>query len=295
MKYLRDDLQVEYRRLRNYYPDIEYLQKPLMNVSDILRAYFILADYFSDATASEATETMLFAIRDMTLLQSALGRQTAAFGGYLKYSKPLDVCSTLFFGLVKDHAFADGNKRTALLTLLYQLDCYSFCPKAPQKEFEKLVVAIASNSLEFIYPKEWKHAMSKDRNDRSVEVIARLIREMTARKDNSYHLEITPLVLQNAINRIPNCECNIDGIKIKLSRKTEHRVLGFRKPDTYKYYTIPFRGNTRTIGAATIREALVTLDLYDQFPDYQSFVNGADPRYMLIQQFEAPLRRLKDK
>lgn len=57
----------------------------------------------------------------------------------------------------------------------------------------------------------------------------------------------------------------------------------------------PYRGMTRIIGAATIREALEVLQMYDQFPSYRTFFEGTDPRYMLIAQFEGPLRRLKDK
>lgn len=145
MRYMRSDLKDEYKRYRKLYPDVQELHFPLMNISDILRAYFILADYFTDPTADAKSESMLIGIRDMNLLISALGRQNASFGGFTKYTQPLDVCATLFFGLVKNHAFSDGNKRTALLTLLYQLDCYGYCPLAPQKEFEKLVVAVAGN------------------------------------------------------------------------------------------------------------------------------------------------------
>jgi hypothetical protein len=106
---------------------------------------------------------------------------------------------------------------------------------------------------------------------------------MTTRKNNAFHMDITPLVLQNAINRIDGCDCIIDGSKIRLQRRIPHSFLGFKRQETILPYSIPYRGNTRPIGAATIREALQTLELYEQYPDYKTFFEGADPRYMLNQ------------
>lgn len=300
MRYMRSDLLAEYNRYVNMYPDVKEILSPMMNVSDVLRAYFILADYFTDVTAEAKTETMLVGIRDINLLISALGRQTASFSGVVKYKAALDVCATLFFGLVKNHAFSDGNKRTALLTLLYQLDCYGYCPQSSQKEFEKLVVAIASNTLDRVYEKEWKNIDKKfrtDNTDRSVAVISKLLKRMTKRKDNSFHIDMPARDFIEAINSVPDCKAEIDGGKIKFQRKIKmKRKLGFiAQPDVIKNYSIPYMGDTRTIGAGTARDVLSNLDIYDQYADYSSFFEGADPRYMLIQQFEGPLRRLKDK
>lgn len=303
MKYLREDLRIEYERYAKEYTDIPELSSPFINISDVLRAYFILADYFTDTSANVAVEQMLIGVRSMDLLISALGRQSASFGGVTKYNEPLEICATLFFGLVKNHAFSDGNKRTALLTLLYQLDCYGYYPKAAAKEFEKLVVAIAANELEKNYHKQWKAVEPRyktdanNNTDQCVRVIYRLLKKMTQKKDNSYHIDMTARDLIDAINSIPLCSAEVDGTKIKLSRRINRKAFGFL-PWTNKTelnYSIPFGGYTRTIGAGTARDVLNNLDLYDQYPDYASFASGSDPRYMLIQQFEGPLRRLKDK
>lgn len=300
MRYMRNDLLSEFNRYSNIYPDIEELALPIMNISDVLRAYFILADYFTDTTANVKAEKMLVGIRDMNLLISALGRQNAAYAGIMKYTAALDICSTLFFGLVKNHAFSDGNKRTALLTLLYQLDCFGYCPKVSQREFEKLVVAVASNGIEDIYSKEWKSVDKKyriDNTDRTVAVISKLLRRMTKKKDNTFHIDMPARDFIEAINNVPDCTAEINGTKIKFQRRIKLKPkFGFiSKPDDVKNYSIPYRGDTRTIGAGTARDVLSALEIYDQYPDYSSFFEGVDPRYMLIQQFEGPLRRLKDK
>ena len=118
---------------------------------------------------------------------------------------------------------------------------------------------------------------------------------MTKRKDTSFHIDVTPDDLISALNRIEGCKCSIDGTKIKMERTIQKSIWIFKKEPTVMNFSIPYRGRTRTIGASTLRDALSHLDLLDQFPDYQSLFEGVDPRYMLIQQFEGPLRRLKDK
>ena len=295
MRYMREDLKQEYERYHEMNPDIAELAAPLMNVSDVLRAYFILIDYFSDETANVEGETMLVGIRDMGLLASALGRQVVSFNGIAKYREPLDICATLFYGLTKNHALADGNKRTALLILLYQLYCYGYRPTAGQKEFEKLVLAVASNQLETSYPKMWGRSRGQDEPDRCVQTISRQLKCMVARKNNAFHINIMVREFAAKISAIPGCSCETDGNKLKLQRVITHRRWFAKPVIETKKWTVTYIGDTRTIGAATVREALEKLELYDQFADYQSFMEGAEPCYSLIQSVEGPLRRLKDK
>ena len=83
MKYLRNDLREEYERIAKNVPDIEDLQHPLINFSDVLHAYFILADYFTDES-SDNIEHMLVGLRSADLLGSALGRQIVSFATVYK-------------------------------------------------------------------------------------------------------------------------------------------------------------------------------------------------------------------
>jgi prophage maintenance system killer protein len=56
------------------------------------------------------------------LLDSAAHRPFATFGGDFFYQNGLEQAAALFESLVLNHAFEDGNKRTALVTCLYFLD-----------------------------------------------------------------------------------------------------------------------------------------------------------------------------
>src|SRR5262249_14431063 len=61
-------------------------------------------------------------VRDPKLLESAVARQRVGFGPFLKYSDPFDNAATLTFGVCCNHAFHNGNKRTALVSMLAHLD-----------------------------------------------------------------------------------------------------------------------------------------------------------------------------
>ena len=76
-------------------------------------------------------------------------------------------------------------------------------------------------------------------------------------------------------------------------------VRSFLEPDAI-YVRTPMLWSrqsrrARTIGPQTARDILTKLGLYDQYADYQSFIDGQEPYFSLIQEFEVPLRRLKDE
>lgn len=289
LKYLPGDLKAEYFRLVRKCSTIEALHHPLITVEDVLRAYFILADYFTDDSSGAQKESMLVGLRSEELLASALSRQIVSFDGKTKYSNPIDICSTLFFGLVKNHAFLDGNKRVSLLILLYQLFLFGYIPNVPEKEFEKLVVSVAANKIDRGVLK--KFMTDKLIADKEVHAISYLLRRMVKKKDSSYHIAATAKAFCDALAKA-NVSAELDNGKLKFRRQIK-KSWPFK--DEIVSYSIVFGGWSRVIGAKTAREILQNLKLYDQYPSYQDFLNGSEPLYQMIQQFEGPLRRLKDE
>ncbi len=55
-----------------------------------------------------------FGIRDLGLIESAVARPKATFEGKYLYPSLFDKAAALLQSLLKNHAFVDGNKRTAL-------------------------------------------------------------------------------------------------------------------------------------------------------------------------------------
>lgn len=80
-------------------------------------------------------------IRDEGLLDSALGRPQNLFG----YGSPnvFDLAASHAFGLVKNHPFLDGNKRTGFVTgvLFLELNGYRFTAAEPDAAIRTLALA----------------------------------------------------------------------------------------------------------------------------------------------------------
>ena len=61
-------------------------------------------------------------IRDIGLLESAVFRPQSSFGGEDLYPTRFDKAAALIHSLLKNHAFLDGNKRTATASMLIFLE-----------------------------------------------------------------------------------------------------------------------------------------------------------------------------
>lgn len=68
-----------------------------------------------------------FGIRDVGLLESALARPQASFGGEDLYKTIFEKSAALMHSLLKNHPFIDGNKRTSLAAvgLFLKINGYS--------------------------------------------------------------------------------------------------------------------------------------------------------------------------
>ena len=79
--------------------------------------------------------------RDMGLLESALAKphQLAAYGN----PDHFDLAAAYAFGIVKNHPFLDGNKRSALMAaaLFLELNGYDFHPSEEQAVLQTLALA----------------------------------------------------------------------------------------------------------------------------------------------------------
>jgi death on curing protein len=82
-------------------------------------------------------------IRDVGLLESALGMPMAGFGGEYLHSDIFEMAAAYLYHIVSNHPFMDGNKRTGAVSAMvflilngYQLECL-------EEELEQLVLGIA--------------------------------------------------------------------------------------------------------------------------------------------------------
>ena len=88
-------------------------------------------------------------IKNQSMLESAVSRQHVGSGDWYKYPNHFDNCATLTYGIIKNHAFHNGNKRTGLLSMIKHLylNGYVLSPNVKSNEIYSFVLAVASNKL----------------------------------------------------------------------------------------------------------------------------------------------------
>jgi death-on-curing protein len=87
-----------------------------------------------------------FGIRDQGLLESALGRplQKEAYGT----PDLCDLAAAYLFGIVKNHPFVDGNKRTGFAAADLFLFFNGYSLEAPHEDIIQLVLLVASGEID---------------------------------------------------------------------------------------------------------------------------------------------------
>jgi death-on-curing protein len=87
-------------------------------------------------------------IRDRALLESAVHAPAASFGGQYVHGDLFAMAAAYLFHLVKNHAFADGNKRVgaAAADVFLQLNGWDLANDEPA--FSDLVLAVATGTAD---------------------------------------------------------------------------------------------------------------------------------------------------
>lgn len=115
-----------------------------LSVEDVLQIHEILVADFQESGDPISPP----GVRSVSLLQSAVGRQTTGIGSVLKYPDPIFNAATLLYGLCNDHPFHNGNKRTALVAALVHLDRNKYTLyDTSQRELYDLMLRVASHTI----------------------------------------------------------------------------------------------------------------------------------------------------
>ena len=83
-------------------------------------------------------------LRDEGLLESALSALFQSFGGTSAYPSLQQKAARLGYGLVKNHPFVDGNKRTGAHVMLVFLAVNGVEPRYTQQELVDIILQMAS-------------------------------------------------------------------------------------------------------------------------------------------------------
>ena len=88
-------------------------------------------------------------IRDMGLLESALENPFQSYGGEELYPSIQAKAARLCYGLVKNHAMIDGNKRLGCHVMLVFLALNGYEMKYAQKELSDLILDVAADRKQY--------------------------------------------------------------------------------------------------------------------------------------------------
>ncbi|RJQ41465.1 MAG: type II toxin-antitoxin system death-on-curing family toxin [Nitrospiraceae bacterium] len=94
-------------------------------------------------------------IRDVGLLQSAVSRPMATFGGEELYPDIFQKAAAFMESLVKNHPFIDGNKRTAISSAGLFLRINGYNLETSQKELEDFTINMATGKASLEDAVKW--------------------------------------------------------------------------------------------------------------------------------------------
>ena len=101
-------------------------------------------------------------VRDVGRLEAAVSTQHQVVFGEELYATVFAKAAALMRGIVGDHPFTDGNKRTAMLAGLTLLEVNGYNFIAQRGELEDFAVRVATNHLDIDAIADWLERHSRD-------------------------------------------------------------------------------------------------------------------------------------
>ncbi|CUH77422.1 death-on-curing family protein [Tritonibacter multivorans] len=235
-------------------------------------------------------------VKNEGLLNSALSRQLVGMGDTLKYADPIENAATLCYGVCCNHAFHNGNKRTALVALMCHLDRngYTFTDRASQDVLYSFMIRVANHS---ILPKK-KKALYHDNSDAEVSEMASWIRRRTRRIEKSERSLSYPefeRVLRAHDVYFENHKNNtVDVVKYEtvVTKKGWFGLKEVSAREAKKVANIPYFPS-RTVGKKLVRSVRMQAGLsHDDGVDSTLFYGVEAKPDDFIQKYKRVLRRL---
>jgi death-on-curing protein len=100
-------------------------------------------------------------LRELDLLESAVGRPQATFDGKDLYETLFDKAAALLQSLLKNHPFVDGNKRTALTSAGLFLQTNGYTLMNQHDEEVKFAVQVDNEQLTVVKIAQWLKSNAK--------------------------------------------------------------------------------------------------------------------------------------
>ncbi len=128
--------------------------KPVLSLEDLVWLHAVAIEEFGGSHG----------VRDKGILEPALGRPRATFGGKNLYATPFKRAAALAESLILNHGFVDGNKRSAMYAMAAWLEREGCRLEAEHGELRDLALAIATHKMTVDQTAVWL----KDRSRTSI-------------------------------------------------------------------------------------------------------------------------------
>lgn len=122
-----------------------------LTVADVLLLHNLAIDNFGGSHG----------LRDLGLLESAVGRPQATYDGIDLYETVFHKAAALVHSLLMNHQFVDGNKRTAMFSVMTFLELNGYEFVATQKEVVDYALFIENSQPEIEEISQWFEKHSK--------------------------------------------------------------------------------------------------------------------------------------
>ena len=216
-------------------------------------------------------------VKSMDLLESACFHPKTSLNGIYKYCTIESVAAALLYALVHNHPFHNGNKRTALVSMLAFLDKNGVALQCSDNELFDFVLEVAKHRL----------VSSSDRYKSDREICK--ITEWIAKNSRVVERGDRPIEWRKLRKILSGYDCVLDlkpGSKMDIHRviSRKKRRFGFSSKEENLYTQVAYRNEGSEVSLSTVKKIRKDLKLNDEHGiDAKKFYSGSqdDPAYFI--------------
>jgi death-on-curing family protein len=226
-------------------------------------------------------------IRDETLFSAAVARPLTSHGDTYKYPTVEMAAAALVHSLALNHAFHNGNKRTALVSMCVLLDRNNVALMAGEDDALRFILRIANHAL-----------IDRSLNlaaDREVLAIA----EWICVNQRSFTHGDRPLQFRAFRRILTDHGCDLwfpggRGNRINISRTIKHRLFWGKVIERQLQTQIAYRNEGSDVVRSTINKVRSDLQLDEEhgFDSDAFYVSGVEAIDQVVAQYQSTLKRL---
>jgi len=265
-----------------------------LSAGDLIQIHRCLVRDFAD----EGDPIVPDGVKSMPLLESAAGRQLVGYDGRLKYPDPIRNAATLAYGVCCNHAFHNGNKRTALVAMLVHLDRNRMSLfEVNQAQLYSMILEVANHTIGLRKERLVKSETARRDSDEEVSAIAEWIK----RNSDKLTRGEKPITYRRLRSILQSFEYSMEDPhdnSIDIVR-WETRKEGFwRRERRARVHvtTIPYPGDGKTVPLNTIKFVRNICRLREEHGvDSSSFYDDVVVIDAFINRYRTILRRLANK